>query len=49
IEHFEYYCGLCKGDIDLASPLNHMQREYQTVLYTHIPAYRSAGSSAKTW
>ncbi|KAL1674749.1 hypothetical protein EV122DRAFT_281744 [Schizophyllum commune] len=27
IEHFEYYWGLQKGDIDLESPLNHMQRE----------------------
>ncbi|KAL1660233.1 hypothetical protein GGF50DRAFT_119133 [Schizophyllum commune] len=25
IEHFEYYWGLQKGDIDLESPLNHMQ------------------------
>ncbi|TRM63509.1 hypothetical protein BD626DRAFT_402514 [Schizophyllum amplum] len=25
IQHFEYYWGLQKGDIDLASPLNHIQ------------------------
>ena len=26
IEHFEYYWGLQKGDLDLGSPLNHIRR-----------------------
>ncbi|KAL1739546.1 hypothetical protein HDZ31DRAFT_49210 [Schizophyllum fasciatum] len=38
IEHFEYYWGLQKGDIDLASILNHIRSERPLFgMPTHSP------------